>query len=68
MVNFYWDERNGMFYRETVFMGITRSILGIKPVNVEIIELNCMEVEGNYYQLTPYKGPIKRMELIKGDM
>lgn len=67
MVNFYWDERNGMFYRETVFKGITRSILGIKPVNAEIIELNCMEVDGNYYQLTPYKGPIKRMELIKED-
>lgn len=65
MVGFYWDERSGMFYRVTTFRGIVRSILGVMPVSVEVLELNCMEIDGKYYQMTPYDGPIKRMDEIK---
>ena len=64
MINLYWDERNGLLYKESVIKGKIKSIFGSKPVNAEIIELNCIGIDGKYYQMTPYKGPIKRLGLI----
>lgn len=61
---YYWDEIHKELWQEIFIQGKKFGIIAEKVGNAENIEMNCMVIDGNYYEIECSVGPLVRMRRI----
>ena len=61
---YYWDEIHKELWQEIFIQGKKFGIVAEKVHNAENIEMNCMVIDGYYYEIECSIGPLVRIRRI----